>query len=299
MGWANLLPAPPVRGRSSLRIRAYCIAHPSTLTLPTSLGIAIPSSTDTADRCRRRDSRPTSLQDIQTIQYAMHSPPPLSATNSYFDRPPPEIVPSMLPTVVRPMSQTFSELSLGDYNNSPSDHDSGSEAAYRECKVTNYLDQFYSGFSQSAKQQRPRTKRTSTTSTGTRSGGDSSTNLPSLSHSPSSSYGTVASVASVRPIMKQNPFSSTFTTKSVDLVMPHNATASTSPTQLLKDASSKSSASTLTSFRVAEASDTSYLGVPSPNPKRKSTRERADDNLKQLFRHDAMKASPKSSKHRN
>lgn len=227
-------------------------------------------------RCRRRDSRPTSIQDIQSIQHSMqhsmHSPPPMSSTHSYFEHPIPEIVPQRSPTVVRPMSQAFSDLSLSDNFDSTWDYETGEP--YRESEPTSYYA------------RRPSTKRTSTTSTGSRSGGDSSTNLPSLSHSPSSSYGTVASNASYRPVMK-NPFSSTFTTKSVELVIPY-PTASTSPTQLLKDASLKSSASTLTSFRVAEASDTSYE-VQS----RRNSRERADYTLKQLFSHDAMKASPK------
>ncbi|KAI5362175.1 putative Zinc binding protein Ecl1/2/3 [Septoria linicola] len=257
-----------------------------------------------SEACRRRDSRPPSLQEVQSIQQSIQSPPPMSSTNSYFDQRIPEIVPRLSPTVLRPMSRTFSDLSLSDSTDSASSDQDPSETR-RDSAATDYLQQFYTSFNSSSKHQhhhhcqRPRADRTSTTSTGTRSGGDSNTNLPSLSHSPSSSYGTIASNASYRPVMKHNPFSSTFTTKSVELVIPY-PTMSTSPTQLLKDASLKSSASTLTSFRVAEANDISY-DASSPTStttgSRRQSQERADYTLKQLFSHDAMKAKPSSRKH--
>lgn len=230
-----------------------------------------------SEACRRRDSRPTSLQEIQSIQQSIQSPPPLSSTNSYFDQPIPEIVPQRSPTVLRPMSRTFSDFSIADLNDCSSDVSHESEASDHHDHLT-------------LKQHQPRTKRSSTTSTGARSRGDSSTNLPSLSHSPGSSYGTVASMASIRPVMRHNPFSTTSNRKSVELVIPYPI-ESTSPTQLLKDASLKSSASTLTQFRVAEANSLSYE-APLPGSRRYS-RERADHSLKQLFSHDAMKANPR------
>ncbi|KAM3416357.1 hypothetical protein BST61_g7959 [Cercospora zeina] len=232
--------------------------------------------------CRRRDSRPTSLQEIQSIQHSIQSPPPLSSTNSYFDHPIPEIVPQRSPTVLRPMSKTFSDCSIADLDDTASDYDA--HDICHESEASDHYDHL------TLKQYRPRTKRSSTTSTGTHSRGDSSTNLPSLSHSPGSSYGTVASMTSSRPVIRHNPFSTTSTRKSVELVIPYPI-ESTSPTQLLKDASRKSSASTLTQFKVAEANNYSYE-APSPGSRRCS-RERADQSLKQLFRHDAMKASPR------
>ncbi|KAF2213996.1 hypothetical protein CERZMDRAFT_96025 [Cercospora zeae-maydis SCOH1-5] len=232
--------------------------------------------------CRRRDSRPTSLQEIQSIQHSIHSPPPLSATNSYFDHPIPDIVPQRSPTVLRPMSRTFSDFSIADLDDTASDHDS--RDICHESEAWDHHDHLF------LKQHRPRTKRSSTTSTGTRSRGDSSTNPPSLSHSPGSSYGTVASNASSRPVIRHNPFSTTSSRKSVELVIPYPI-ESTSPTQLLKDASLKSSASTLTQFKVAEVNNYSYE-APLPGSRRCS-RERADQSLKQLFSHDAMKSSPR------
>jgi hypothetical protein len=59
---------------------------------------------------------------------------------------------------------------------------------------------------------------------------------------------------------------------------------------LMNDASVKSSASTLTSFRVAEASDISY-GARLPHS-RHSSREMAESTRRQLFSHEAMKAPP-------
>lgn len=196
----------------------------------------------------------------------------------------------MSPTVLRPVSQTFEGLSL-DETDSTSEHYN----SHDDRRDSKYLEQFHSDFSAFAnahspsitKTHRPRTSRTSTT--GNR--GDSSTNLPSLSHSPSSSYGTVASNASYRPVIRHNPFSTTsMSTKSIELVIPY-PTESASPTQLLKDASLKSTASTLTSFRVAEANDISYQRKsPSSRP---SSRGQADNTLRQLFSHDALKSSPK------
>jgi hypothetical protein len=90
-------------------------------------------------------------------------------------------------------------------------------------------------------------------------------------------------------VPRHNPFNTTYHRKSLELVASDGAPPS--PTQLLKDCSVKSGASTLTSFRVAEAGDISNRRKSSSNKFDQS----ADNSLKQqLFSHDAMKASPRT-----
>lgn len=199
---------------------------------------------------------------------------------SYFDHSQSNIIPQRSPTVLRPSSLILSDLSMSDLDSSKYGGDQGDRTDRRVSDAARYLDQFYSDFAAA----RPRANRNSTAT--------DSSNTPSLIHSPSSSYGTVASNQSYRPLTsRHNPFTSTDHRKSVELVAHDGAPPS--PTQLLKDSSIKSSASTLTSYRVAEADDMSY------ESRRKSSSnkydQRADHSLKQqLFSHDAMKASPKT-----
>lgn len=238
-----------------------------------------------SEACRRKDvSRPTSLQSLESVT----SPSIVRNTSSYFDQPPSDIVPQRSPTVLRPLSQTFSDLSLYDSHSSDSSSDL---EARQDSHAAHYLDQFYSGFAAAeqatSRSGRPRMNRSSTT--------NDSHAIPSLVHSPSSSYGTVASNASYRPVAnRHHPWNcNCSTSKSIDLVIPY-PTASTSPTQLLEDASLKSGASTETSFRVVEAGDVSYEQRTLRGSKSGSERKTsADRTLKQLFSHDAMKASPK------
>ncbi|KAF7194591.1 hypothetical protein HII31_04097 [Pseudocercospora fuligena] len=251
-----------------------------------------PSILYCSEACRRRDSRPTSIADIQAITQSISSPAAsnVSAT-SYFDHPAPDIVPQRSPTIVRPMSLTFSELNLSD-RDSRSSTDSSDRDSRRDSDALHYLEQFYNDLN-SSKPTRPRmSSRANTTATG----GDSNTNLPSLVHSPSSSYGTVASNASYRPLAsRHNPFTSSYSaTKSIELVIPYPTAADGSPTQLMKDASLKSSASAQTCFRVAEANDITYEKRDTSRRRRDSRQSpKADQSLKQLFMHEAMKASPK------
>lgn len=215
-----------------------------------------------SEACRKKDvSRPTSIQSLESVKS-----PSSTAASSYFDtHPPADIVPQRSPTVLRPMSLTFSDFSIYDSDSSSSIY------GRRESTDSHHHD---------TTSTRPRFARAQTTS-------DTST-IPSLIHSPSSSYGTVASNASYRPLPpRHNPFTTSFSTKSIDLVIP--CSPSTSPTQLLKDSSLKSCASTLTSFRVAEAGDISYERRSPKSPDKTSDRA-----LKQLFCHDAMKAPPRS-----
>jgi len=229
-----------------------------------------------SEACRKRDvSRPPSLPSIHAI-----SPSPMFSSVSYFDHSQPNIIPQRSPTVLRPTSLTLSDLSMSDYHSSADGGDLKERADRRESDAARYLDQFYGDFAAA----RPRANRNSTAT-------DTST-TPSLVHSPSSSYGTVASNHSYRPLApRHNPFTTTYHRKSLELVA--NDGAPPDPTQMLKDCSMKSSASTLTSYRVAEASDMSY------ESRRKSSSNKydqtADNTLKQqLFNHDDIKASPKT-----
>ena len=203
---------------------------------------------------------------------------------SYFEsHPPADILPQRSPTVLRPLS-TLSDMSISDsnpYSLSDDASDSSSRQAQQESDATAYLEQFYSDFARAPDSHRPRFHRAHTTNTT-----DSST-IPSLSHSPSSSYGTVASTASyTRPLAnRHNPYTTDYScTKSIDLVLPYT-NAGTSPNDLMKDASHKSSASTLTSFRVAEAGDISYekKATPSKSSTRRDSTRKADKTLKNIF----------------
>ena len=179
------------------------------------------------------------------------------------------------------MSLALSGLSVSESDSSSGDLQERHSG--RDSEVAQYLAQFYSDShtTELAAGQRLRMNRASTV---TESG------LPSLTHTPSSSIGTAASVASYRALpSSQEPLASDFSTRSANLVTPSfRTTAPSSPTQLMKDASVKSSASTLTSFHIAEASGMSF--------ERRKTRWRHSDHasgtLKQLFSHEAMQAPP-------
>lgn len=61
----------------------------------------------------------------------------------------------------------------------------------------------------------------------------------------------------------------------------------------MKDASLKSSASAQTCFRVAEANDITYEKRHTGRRRNSRHSPKANQSLKQLFMHEAMKASPK------
>ncbi|KJX92029.1 hypothetical protein TI39_contig5957g00001 [Zymoseptoria brevis] len=171
-------------------------------------------------------------------------------------------MPQRSPTVLRPLSIASS---ASDFDlSSLAAADSPLTSPWRresDDPALRYLDQFSSDLAL-RRRSRPR---------------ESSSGLPSLVHSPSSSYGTVASSSTASSHHQHGqhhhapppPTTTTMnqrdmysishhTSKSIDLVIPSAGNGSTSPTQLLKDASLKSCASTLTSFRTVEASDMSY-----------------------------------------
>ncbi|RMZ03259.1 hypothetical protein D0862_05718 [Hortaea werneckii] len=180
------------------------------------------------------------------------------------------------PKRMRRMATAVDQVIVGFCPESPTE-DSDNRSVRNNSDAFQSLARIHDGTWQEGSNtlSRPRLNRASTESTG----------LPSLIHSPSSSVGTAASFASARPIpSRHNKSYSATSNKSYDLVTPQTGT---SPTQLMSDSSYKSTASTLTSFRVAEAGELSY-------EKRSASRRRseAQGSLKQLFSHEAMKAPP-------
>lgn len=213
----------------------------------------------TLARCRKRD--------VSQVTPLHHSPTLTPSIPSHSDSQPPDILPQRSPTVLRPVSFAFSDMSISELG-SPIEELEG-QIGRRDSEAARYLAQFRSStWDGESSSTRRRNNRISTAT--------DDSGLPSLIHSPSSSVGTVASAASIRPsLSRQNKSYSSC------------SGAPLSPTQAAKDASFKSSASTLTAFRVAEAGDFSY-------DKRSASRKgsEAQGSLKQLFSHEAMKAPP-------
>lgn len=170
-------------------------------------------------------------------------------------------MPRRSPTMLRPVSLTFSDLAISE-SESPTE-ESAARFGRRESDAARWLGQFYAAAENGKPNtmQRPRMTRASTAY-------DSSA-LPSLIHSPSSSFSTVASMASIASYSQQ-PLPSRHRqsyagcpTTSADLATAYPVTAPSSPTQMMKDASLKSIASTVTAFRFAEACDLTYTRRPS------------------------------------
>ena len=211
------------------------------------------------------------------------------ASHAYHEHGSVDILPQMSPTVVRPLSTTFSELNLDRISSNSStnydyydrdhdrDHDHYNEHDYHFQPASldpHVLDLPGYPTSETLTPRRPSTKRSSTT-----------TDVPSLVHSPSSSYGTTAShfyhTAATRSTA----------TKSIDLVTP--LTAPPSPTLVSqKDASLKSQASTLTTLRIAEGNNTNDARRPSlDKDHRRDSTHAALGSLRQLFNHDAIRCA--------
>lgn len=229
--------------------------------------------TDDRHSCRRKDN---------TKPAPLPTPPITPSSSSYFDVPTVDILPQRSPTVIRPVSLTFSDLSIDDDPNSSSDEDDSTEP-------TRYLTDFppNTWTTDSKLPRRPQYTRASTTTTGS-----SSSALPSLIHSPTSSVGTLASISSSRPLPSRRLNSHNNNNKLIDLVTPF-PTTSTPLSITPQDGSLTSSASTLTSFRVVEADDLSYAKCPPDGDDRgRRRRSQAQGSLKQLFSHEAIRAAP-------
>lgn len=146
----------------------------------------------TCQRCRRRDSAKSPP--------SYHSPPSSPHSTGLNDYPTTTIVPRRSPTILRPLSTTFSELSL---------YELGSR---RSPSPASHVDD--STFGMPTQAVRPYIRRNHSSS-------DDAGQLPSLVNSPSSSYGTVAShVEPARPLPRKHSCPSS---KGVDLVTPMSA----------------------------------------------------------------------------
>ena len=245
------------------------------------LGLTISNS------CRRRDS--TTCTPLPP-----HSPPMSPKSHVYHDHDNIDILPQMSPTVVRPLSKTFSELNLARISSnsttsSTDHHDHGyfdhDYDFQPESLDSHVLDLPGYPTSTTLAPRRPSTKRGSTT-----------IDVPSLVHSPSSSYGTTASH------FRHTATTRSSTTKSIDLVTP--LTAPPSPTLIGQDASLKSHASTLTTLRIAEGNNVSEGRRPSMDKdfRRDSTQATtgaAMGSLRQLFNHDAIRCAHRRSHDRS
>ena len=192
------------------------------------------------------------------------------STGSYFDVPPADIVPQRSPTVLRPASLTFSDSTTSEIGSpNPDSHMSEEARCFAQFQSNGYGSELVSS-------RRPPTNRTSAVFEG---------GLPSLTNTPSSSVGTAASWSSYRPLPpRHDPSTGHFPKKSIDLVTPtFPTTVPPSPTQFVN--SVKSSASTMTSFRCAEAGDVSF------DRRRTSWRSgsQTSSSLKELLSQDARK----------
>ena len=209
-------------------------------------------------------------------------------SHAYHEHDTVDILPQMSPTVVRPLSKTFSELSLARMSSNLSTSSDHHEHDYFEHDYdfqpesldAHVLDLPGYPTSTTLAPRRPSTKRASTT-----------IDVPSLVHSPSSSYGTTASH------YRHTTTTRSSTTKSIDLVTP--ITAPASPTLMGQDASLKSQASTLTTLRIAEGNNISEGRRPSMDKdfrrdSAQATTGAAVGSLRQLFNHDAIRCSRKS-----
>lgn len=178
------------------------------------------------------------------------------------------------PTVLRPASTIFSDLSTSEPA-SPSDGSNESDEN-GVSEAARYLAQFYSQ-DYAGERVRPRRPRANRISSG----------LPSLSHTPSSSIGTMASVDRPLP-RRQDPSRSQVSSKSVDLVIPSYPNYSPSSSRYsTKDATIQSSASTATAVGMSDEGSKSYQRRDLSQDDHHQT----SSGLKHLFSHDSMQAT--------
>ncbi|WPH03134.1 Hypothetical protein R9X50_00600900 [Acrodontium crateriforme] len=231
-----------------------------------------------SEACRRRDSESRNPS-------IPHSP--LMTPHSTLDMPPNNIIPQLSPTVLRPASLTLSDLTISD-SGSPTDDFHPFYLRQHDTDVTSYLEQFDSFNWTSTgthSSQRTLPKRSNTL--------NENTTIPSLTHTPSSSVGTVSSIPPIRPLpSRHHPSYTSFASKPIDLEQPDEPP--TSPTQSFKTASLKSYTSTTTAFRLADPNDLTYH---SGREYKRTTNGRHDSNaqntLRQLYSHDAILKAPR------
>ncbi|OCL15464.1 hypothetical protein AOQ84DRAFT_370344 [Glonium stellatum] len=218
-----------------------------------------------SESCRKKDNE-------KILSYSLeHSPPPtpFSSFSFFEDLPVRDIVAPRSPTAApsQRSSCAFSEASSED------NALAGDERLKRDSEASRYLRQFQSATATAetcGRQTRPRYNRSST-SMATMSA------APSLSHTPASSVSvSMPYTPSNRPLPpRNNPHSSSYGSRSIDLVMP--LTAATTASTSLGQYSLKSAASSRTSIGAVEG-EILYEKkptIPTVSP--------ANGSLKQLF----------------
>lgn len=229
-----------------------------------------------SEACRRKDS----VKSMPShVPYSPELSPAMAAYN-HRESAPANIMQQRSPTVLRPLSNTFSELDLSETSprssESNEDYDDYDDAHVQDLPgfPSHCLTHFHP----------TDWKRNST-------GVDAP---PSLVHSPSSSYGTVSSFMSTRPLPPKHTHSSN---KSADLVIPMPVQDPPSPKAVTSQHPAlKSKASTSTSFRVAQAGENDVGGEDARRwsvDKKQTRNGSAQENLRQLFSHDAIRAAPR------
>lgn len=180
---------------------------------------------------------------------ALPTPSSIPTAASYFDLPEPDIVPPLSPTDPRPPSMHFSD----HYGSEPS---SPTEATQQADYDDDDNDEGHSYFQfppfQSHRHaERPKHDgRSRTTRTSSNTDGP-----PSLSHTPSSSIGTVGSV-DPNVLRRYHRSGSFFHSKSVDLVMPSFEELKISRSERdTQGASLASGTSAKTAFRFTDVED--------------------------------------------
>ena len=236
--------------------------------------------------CRRRDqSKSLSYSSTSTDQS-----PPLTPLQSFsFDEVPVrDIVPQRSPTSITYSRFSYSEPSEDGLEFSEHEKRRRPRMNVQDSEAARYLRSFHSTESQAellSRTPRPRYNRSSTSIAGLSA-------APSLSDSPTSTDAmSMPYTPFNRPLpTRYNPFSSSYGTKTVDLVNPfaivQPAMPTTAPSSLMHAYSFKSPAVTSGSTDLAEG-DVTY-------EKRGSISSSSPDHgsLKQLFRFSEMQAPP-------
>lgn len=168
---------------------------------------------------------------------------------------------------------------MSDFAPPPDDEPKEAEP-YGSNEAARYLAQFYSHSyaAERTRPRRPRSTRMSSVADG----------MPSLSHTPSSSVGTIASMD--RPLPRRyKSMAGQASSNSVDLVIPSYPSSTTSDSRhSLRDSSVQSNASTITAVKTEAGEARSYerrdLSLD-------NGRE-ASSGLQQLFCHQSIRTEP-------
>ncbi|KAF1987894.1 hypothetical protein K402DRAFT_329483 [Aulographum hederae CBS 113979] len=167
-----------------------------------------------SEACKRKDN----TKVLSFSSYSPESPPMTPFANFTFDDiPHRDIVPQLSPTTSYSNRFSYSEASDEEHTFPTEDYKYGHGHTRSESEAARYLRQFQSPSSlseESRRTPRPRYNRSST----------SMANMsiaPSLSHTPNSSVSmSMPYTPSARPLPPRTQHSSSYTSKSVDLVTP-------------------------------------------------------------------------------